>query len=186
MQFELPRTTAHFACANLREEKNVGKAFDLPFTLTTSADILLMLCPAQIETDDPDADPQEVADDKDRLIQELFSVEGFVKRPALNPLHINRKPEGITVTIHDQEEGIAPLILKPCRFTTLQAELESPHQVVLKGKIQYSQYNNNELIRMNAIMGEHCDIEWVTDQQDMFSGETESEDDAQAAESKTD
>ena len=45
MQFELTRTTAKFGVFNPREEKNKGNAFDLPFSVTLGADILVMLAP---------------------------------------------------------------------------------------------------------------------------------------------
>ena len=88
--FKLPRTTATFGVYNRREEKNKGSAFDLPFQVTVSAEIIDMLAPAQ----DEDGDIQE--DGYSGLVEELFSEEGYVKRPALNPLAIHRKPEGAT------------------------------------------------------------------------------------------
>lgn len=183
MQFNLERTTAKFGVFNPRKEKNVGPACDLPFTIVVPADILLMLAPAQVASDDEE--PPHEDDTKDRIIQELFSVEGYVKRPALSPLSIHRKPEGVTVEIWDQEDLGDPLMLTPCRFSGLSVELQSPHQVVLKGKIQYSDYNNNELIRISSIMDESHDIAWRIEQIDLFeSADGKSEDDTTDAESE--
>lgn len=167
MKFELPRTTASFGVYNPREEKNKGPAFDLPFEVTVGADVLSMLLPAQEE--DPAEGEENVVQigAEDRLIGELYSEEGYVRRPAISPLHINRKPEGVTVTIWDDNDE--PLVLQPCRFTTLQAALQSPHQVVLKGKIQHSEYNDDELVRINALMNSTHDIAWEVEQQDLFS-----------------
>ena len=87
------------------------------------------------------------------------------------------------VKIWDQEAPEAePLILQPCRFTTLQAALQSPHQIVLTGKVQYSGYTDSELVRINALMNTTHDIAWEIEQQDMFeepSVEGESQEDAE-------
>ncbi len=184
MKFELTRTTATFGVYNARLEQNVGPACDLPFTVTVGADLLSMLVPAQ------EIDPGEEADNvvalvtEDRLMGELYSEEGYVRRPAISPLHINRKPEGVTVKIWDQEEPEAdPLVLQPCRFTTLQAKLQSPHQIELTGKIQYSKHSDSELIRISHLMGSTHDIAWEIEQGDMFeeepSVETTAEDEAE-------
>ena len=77
MQFELTRTTAKFGVFNPREEKNKGNAFDLPFSVTMGSSILAMLAP----TTDQDSDDEDLA-------TELFSTEGHVARPSINPLHI--------------------------------------------------------------------------------------------------
>ncbi len=184
MRFELSRTTASFGVYNPREEKNKGPACDLPFEVTVGADLLSMLVPAQ-EEDQGDT-PENVVSlpTEDRLVAELYSEEGYVRRPAISPLHINRKPEGVTVTIWDEhEEDGSPLVLKPCRFTTIQASLQSPHQVVLSGKIQYSLYTDEELVRINALMDTTHDIAWVVEQSDLFeeSAGTEAEQEAQEA-----
>lgn len=184
MRFELSRTTASFGVYNPRVEKNKGPACDLPFEVTVGADLLSMLLPAQ-EEDHGDA-PENVVTlvTEDRLVAELYSEEGYVRRPAISPLHINRKPEGATVTIWDEhEEDGSPLVLKPCRFTTIQAALQSPHQVVLSGKIQYSLYTDEELVRINALMDTTHDIAWVVEQSDLFeeSTGTEAEQEAQEA-----
>jgi hypothetical protein len=171
MQFELTRTTAKFGVFNPREEKNKGNAFDLPFSVTVSSDILAMLAP----TSDPDSDDSDLA-------QELFSDEGHVSRPSLNPIHINRKPEGATVTIYDQEDFGNPLLLIPCNLKSLKAELQTPNQVVLTGLIQHSQYNDNELVRINALMNKSFDLEIVVEQTDLFDDpETEAEDEDEDA-----
>lgn len=165
MQFELERTTAKFGVFNPREEKNKGNAFDLPFSVTVDQHILAMLAPTG---DDEDTD--------EALADVMFSNEGYVSRPSLNPLHINRKPEGATIQIWDQEDFGDPLELKPCNLTTLKAELQSPHQVVLSGKIQHSQYNDNELIRINALMNKSFDLAITIEQTDLFEDpETEAE-----------
>jgi len=172
MQFELERTTAKFGVFNPREEKNKGNAFDLPFSVTLGADILAMLAPTtDVESNDED------------LAQELFTKEGQVSRQSINPIHINRKPEGAVVKIWDQEDFGEPLELKPCTLTTLKAELQTPHHVVLTGKVQYSQYNDNELIRINALMNKSFDLAIHIEQTDLFENpETESEEDAEDSE----
>ncbi len=167
MQFELERTTAKFGVFNPREEKNKGNAFDLPFSVTLGADILAMLAP----TVDPDSNDEDLA-------QEMFTKEGHVARQSINPIHINRKPEGAVVKIWDQEDFGEPLELKPCTLTTLKAELQTPHHVVLTGKVQYSQYNDNELIRINALMNKSFDLAIHIEQTDLFEdpeGESEEE-----------
>ena len=184
MRFELSRTTASFGVYNPRVEKNKGPACDLPFEVTVGADLLSMLVPAQEQDHGEGAENVVPIVSEDRLVAELYSEEGYVRRPAISPLHINRKPEGVTVTIWDEhEEDGSPLILKPCRFTTVQARLQSPHQVVLSGKIQYSQYTDEELVRINALMDTTHDIAWVAEQSDMFeeSVGTEAEQEAQEA-----
>ena len=157
MQFELTRTTAKFGVFNPREEKNKGNAFDLPFSVTLSADILAMLAP----TNDVDGHDENLA-------QELFTEEGHVARPSINPIHINRKPEGAIVKIWDQEDFAEPLELKPCNLKSLKAELQTPHHVVLTGQVQYSQYTDNELIRINALMNKSFDLEITIEQSDLF------------------
>ena len=172
MQFELERTTAKFGVFNPREEKNKGNAFDLPFSVTLAADILAMLAP----TVDPDSNDED-------LSQELFTKEGHVARQSINPIHINRKPEGAVVKIWDQEDFGEPLELKPCTLTTLKAELQTPHHVVLTGKVQYSQYNDNELIRINALMNKSFDLAIHIEQTDLFEDpETETEEQDEGSE----
>ena len=165
MKFELQRATAKFGVFNPREEKNKGNAFDLPFSVTVGTDILAMLAPTS------DVDGEDSA-----LTDQLFSSEGHVSRPALNPININRKPEGATVQIWDQEDFGEPLILVPCNLTTLKVELQTPHQVVLSGKIQHSQYNDTELVRINALMNKSFDLAITVEQTDLFEDpEAESE-----------
>lgn len=169
MQFELTRTTAKFGVFNPREEKNKGNAFDLPFSVTLSSDVLAMLAPTT------DVDGKD-----DGLIEQLFTEEGQVARPSINPIHINRKPEGAIVKIWDQEDFGEALELKPCNLTTLKAELQTPHHVVLTGKIQYSQYTDPELIRINALMNKSFDLEIMIEQSDLFEDpQTESKEDDQ-------
>ncbi len=184
MRFELSRTTASFGVYNPREEKNKGPACDLPFEVTVGADLLSMLVPAQEEDHGEGAENVVPIVSEDRLVAELYSEEGYVRRPAISPIHINRKPEGVTVTIWDEhEEDGSALVLKPCRFTTLTAGLKSPHQLVLRGKIQYSEYTDAELVRINALMNQTHDIAWVVEQVDLFdeSAGTEAEQEAQEA-----
>lgn len=157
IQFQLERTTAKFGVFNPREEKNKGAAFDLPFSVTVPASILSMLIPS---TD-------EYGDDTS-IINELFTEEGHISRPAINPITINRKPEGATVKIWDQENFGRPLDLTPCNLTTLKAELQTPHQVILSGKIQHSKYNDQELIRINALMNKSFDLSITIKQTDLF------------------
>lgn len=162
MQFELKRCTATFGVYNPREEKNKGPAADIPFSVTIGAEILGMLCPAIIdETFVDDKDDGEV------LIDQLFNAEGYIKRPALNPLHINRKPEGVTVTIFDRDSR-DPLVLQGCRLKGLTATLQTPHQIQLQGKIQYQQYNDRELVRINSLMNKQCDVTMLAEQSDLF------------------
>ena len=169
MKFELTRTTAQFGVYNARLEQNVGPACDLPFTVTVGADLLSMLVPAQEEEPGDGADNVVPITTEDRLMAELYSEEGYVRRPAISPLHINRKPEGVTVKIWDQEEPDAdPLVLKPCRFITIMAKLQSPHQIELTGKIQYSRHSDSELIRISHLMGSTHDISWEIEQGDLF------------------
>jgi hypothetical protein len=186
MKFELTRTTATFGVYNPREEKNKGPACDIPFEVTVGADLLSMLVPAQEQEPGEGAENVVSLVTEDRLVAELYSEEGYVRRPAISPLHINRKPEGVMVKIWDQEAPEAePLILQPCRFTTLQAALQSPHQIVLTGKIQYSGYTDSELVRINALMNSTHDLAWEIEQQDMFeetSVETTGEEDDQQTE----
>ena len=156
--FHLERTTANFGVFNPREEKNKGAAFDLPFSVTVPASILAMLIPSIDEFQDDAA-----------IIDELFSAEGHVTRPALNPIAINRKPEGATVTIWDQEKFAKPMVLTPCNLNKLKVELQTPHQVVLTGQIQHSKYNDKELVRINALMNKAFDIEIKIEQMDLFS-----------------
>ena len=116
----------------------------------------------------------------DSLAAELYSEEGHVSRPALNPLSINRKPEGAAVTIWDQEDFGEPLVLDPCNLTKLKAELKTPHQVVLTGTIQHSQYNDNELVRINALMNKSFDLAIEVEQSDLFDDpKTESKEKAE-------
>jgi len=172
MKFELKRTTANFKMFNPRLEQNKGNAFDLPFDVTVDDKILSMLAP----TVDPEGEDGD-------LNVELFTKEGHVSRQSINPIHINRKPEGAVVKIWDQEDFGEPLELKPCTLTTLKAELQTPHHVVLTGKVQYSQYNDNELIRINALMNKSFDLAIHIEQTDLFENpETESEEDAEDSE----
>ncbi len=157
MKFELTRTTAKFGVFNPREEKNKGNAFDLPFSVTLGSNILAMLAPTN-----------DVEGDDEGLSAQLFNDQGHVARPSINPIHVNRKPEGAIVKIWDQEDFADPLELKPCNLTTLKAELQTPNQVVLTGKIQYSQYTDPELIRINALMNKSFDLEIFIEQSDLF------------------
>jgi hypothetical protein len=171
MRFELSRTTASFGILNLRVEKNKGHACDLAFEVTVGADLLSMLVPAQEEDHGEGAENVVPIVSEDRLVAELYSEEGYVRRPAISPLHVNRKPEGVTVTIWDQDEDgpvTDPLILKPCSFKSVKGALQSPHQLVLSGLIQYPLYTDEELVRLNAIMDTTHDIAWVVEQSDLF------------------
>lgn len=180
MRFELRRTTATFGVFHPREEKNKGAAFDIPFEVTVGAEILPNLFPTH-------ADDEANADE---FIGEFFSVEGYVRRPAISPLKVHRKPEGVIVTIWDQEDFGPALVLKPCRLNKLEVTLQSPHQVVLTGQIQYSQYNDQELIRINALMNKKFDLSLVIEQVDMFEGgegeggESEEDEDEVSSESE--
>jgi len=158
MKFELKRTTANFKMFNPRLEQNKGNAFDLPFDVTIDAKILSMLAP----TIDPEGEDGD-------LNVELFTKEGQISRPSINPLHINRKPEGAIVTIWDQEgTKNPPLELRPCSLKDLKAELRTPNQVVLSGKIQYPKYNDEVLCRINALTNKAYDLAIEIEQADMF------------------
>jgi hypothetical protein len=181
MRFELSRTTASFGILNLRVEKNKGHACDLAFEVTVGADLLSMLVPAQEQDQGEGAENVVPIVSEDRLVAELYSEEGYVRRPAISPLHVNRKPEGITVTIWDEHNE--PLVLKPCSFKSVKGALQSPHKLVLSGLIQYPLYTDEELVRLNAVMDTTHDIAWEVDQSDLFeeSVGTEAEQEAQEA-----
>lgn len=192
MRFEIKRTTATFAVPRIRREKNKGNAADIPFRITTDVHILAMLTPAHV-ADNEDDNPES-------WIQELFTSEGYVRRPSINPIKIHRRPEGATVYIFDepsQNTKKRSLLLKPCRLVKLQAELKAPYQVVLSGEIQYPQYTDQELIRINALTDKNFDINIVIEQLDMFEqpelnendegeGGDEEESDAEADEEQED
>jgi len=172
MQFELERTTAKFGVFNPREEKNKGNAFDLPFSVTLGSEVLAMLAPTQ-----------DVDNDDEDLAKVLFTSEGHVSRPSINPIHVNRKPEGAVVKIWDQEDFGEPLELKPCNLKSLKAELQTPNHVVLTGMVQYSQYNDNELVRINALMNKSFDLAIHIEQTDLFENpETEPEEETEGSE----
>lgn len=187
MRFELSRTTASLGVYNARKEQNVGPACDIPFEVTVGADLLAMLVPAQEEDQGEGAENVVTLPTEDRLVAELYSEEGYVRRPAMSPLHVNRKPEGVTVTIWDEhEEDGSPLILKPCSFKSIKAKLQSPHQLVLSGLIQYSKHTDDELVRISHLMDTTHDIAWEVDQSDLFedsvSGAATEDEDKQAQE----
>lgn len=190
MKFELPRTTASFAKkVQERIQGEDDKALDISFSITTDTGILPMLFPAQVQVQpsDEDGEPEVKLDTKrkDRLVEELFSKEGYVRRPAISPLTVHRKPEGLTVKIHDQELSGEPMTLTGCSMKNLTVTLKSPNQVVLAGLLQYPRYDNNDLLRLNAIMGKLADIEWSADQDDLFgSSDPESQDDQGDAENE--
>ncbi len=185
MHFELSRTTAEFGKYNPRKEQNKGNAFDIAFTVTVGADTLSMLVPAQEEDQGEGAENVVSLPTEDRLMAELYSEEGYVRRPAISPLNINRTPEGVTVTIWDEhEEDGSPLVLKPCRFKNLVATLKSPHQIQLAGLIQYPQYTDDELVRINAVMYQTHDIGWVVEQSDLFEDSTGTEPEKEAQEAQ--
>lgn len=184
IEFKIARTTAKFSNKYQGRIQGSGdnKAFDLSFHLTTSADLLPTLLPAAIQKPDDEEGPKKVHkdDQKDRIVQELFSVEGYVKRPYISPITIHRKPEGLRIWIWDQEDFSEALELYPCSMKNLKVELQSPHQIVFHGLIQCANYNNNELIRINAIIGKQFDIAWEVDHSDLFGsdyseGESEEE-----------
>lgn len=175
MRFELSRTTASFGILNLRVEKNKGHACDLAFEVTVGADLLSMLVPAQQEDQGEGAENVVPIVSEDRLVAELYSEEGYVRRPAMSPLHVNRKPEGVTVTIWDEHEDGSSLVLKPCSFKSVKGALQSPHQLVLSGLIQYPLYTDEELVRLNAIMDTTHDIAWEVEQVDLFEDSTGTE-----------
>lgn len=186
VEFNLDRTTATFAKKYQGRVQGSGddKAFDLSFRLTTSADTLPMLIPASIQKPDGDDSKKKPAkeDQKDRIVQELFSVEGYVKRPHISPINIHRKPEGLRIWIWDQEDFGDELVLYPCSMKNLKVALQSPHQIVLHGLIQYAHFNNNELIRLNAIIGKSLDIAWEVDQSDLFSSDDSSDPEGESEE----
>lgn len=166
MKFELKRTTATFGVFHPREEKNKGMACDIPFKITVGSQFLEMLAPAQRVEGEPDS--------PDTFINELWTVEGYVRRPALNPMKIHRKPEGAKVTIWDEasdKKNGKPLVLEPCRLNLKEITLMSPHQFALEGQIQYSQYDDKELARINALVNKNLDIEIFIEQVDMFEDE---------------
>jgi hypothetical protein len=175
MRFELKRTTATFGVFHPREEKNKGMACDIPFKITIGAQFLDMLAPAQ-RAEGEEANPEA-------FMNELWTAEGYVRRPSLNPLKLYRKPEGATVTIWDEaadKKNGKPLELKPCNLNLKDAELMSPHQFVLSGQIQYSQYNDKELARINALTGKNLDIEILIEQVDMFDADKDEKKEAAA------
>lgn len=163
MRFELKRTTATFAVPRIRHEINKGNAIDIPFKITCDISLLAMLMPPiPVEGEEPNPDS---------LINELFTPEGYVRRPSINPVKIHRKPEGATIHIYDEASKNTKkhaLVLKPCSLSKLEAELKAPHQVVLSGAIQYPKYNDNELIRINALTNKNFDLTIVIEQLDMF------------------
>lgn len=168
MQFDLTRTTAKFSGYNPRIEKNKGHAMDISFTVTLGSEILAMLAP----TNDVNGDDEDFA-------KTLFSEDGHVSRQSINPLHINRKPEGAIVTIWDQEDFGEPLVIQPCNLKSLKAELQTPNQVVLSGLIQYAQYSDTELCRINALMDKSFDLQIIIEQADLFEnpeGESQKQD----------
>jgi hypothetical protein len=160
--FEIKRTTATFGMFHPREEKNKGNAFDVPFKITIGAEYLDVLLPAQkTEEEDEALNPET-------FIFELYTVEGYVRRPAFNPITIHREIEGAVVTIWDHEDFTDPLVLKPCNLDKLKVELRSPHQLVLSGQIQYSKYTDAELLRINALSNKSFDLAVLHEQPDLF------------------
>lgn len=184
MKFTISRTTAHFGVYNPREEKNNGAACDIPFHITIGAEILGMLCPSVLG-DDGMIDEHDVGES---LANELFSDEGYVRRPALNPLSLNRTPEGVEVIIHDDHGRDGPLVLHGCRLKGIVVELQTPFMLKLSGKIQYQKYTDKELLRINGLMNKDYDIEMRVVQSDLFepSAPTPAHDENEQAKGKVD
>lgn len=177
MRFELKRATATFGVFHPREEKNKGMAVDIPFRVTTDAiDMLPMLMPAQIMENESEFS-------QETFLKELFTPEGHPRRPSINPIAVHRKPEGASVWIWDEASGGRKkdaLMLKPCSLRKIIVTLQTPFQLAISGQIQYSQYNDEELVRLNSLSNKSFDLAVLIEQFDMFDAEesqqTETED----------
>lgn len=171
MRFDLKRTTATFGVFHPRNEKNKGMACDIPFRCTVGVEMIEMLMPAQRQEGE-DENPTA-------FIDELFSAEGYVRRPSINPIRIHRKPEGALVEIYDtksESKNGKPLKLEPCTLNKLEITLQSPHQLVLTGQIQYSKYDDKELTRINALNEKSFDMTIFIEQADMFDSPPSNDD----------
>ena len=162
MQFDIPRSTATFGVFHPRNEKNKGMACDIPFRITIDCHFLPMLAPPMLmdgEVDDPE-----------KLINEFWTAEGYVRRPHLSPMEIHRWPEGVDVTIFDEqaEKKKGALHLQGCTLNKLKIEMQSPHQMVLSGQIQHAKYNDKELVRINALSAKTFDLSMSIPQSDLF------------------
>jgi hypothetical protein len=163
-RFKFPRATTSFGVFNPREEKNKGKACDIPFTFSAQADLLGMLAP------DLGIDIRDEKEDEDitlAFLGELYDDAAVVRRPSLSPLHINRKPEGVTVRIYDKGKK-EPLTLSNCRVKNIIVELKAGMNIEVSGMIQYPQYHDAELLRINNLMNSQADMEMEASQSDLF------------------
>lgn len=121
--FQIPRRMAAISNLNIRTEKHGSenvKAVDITTTFTGDASILDLLVPS----------PK----DKDNLTSEFFfSEDGHLRVPTMNPVKLNRNPEGLMFSIFDRKE---PMVFREGSAKGFEIEFQEGGTVKIKCTLQ--------------------------------------------------
>lgn len=158
MNFKFPKRNATFGAAFKNRAKKAGgeKTITLKVSHSVSPKDLDMLIPTQ-----------------GVLTSEFLFGADYKIKPALQtyvlfPIYINRKPEGVTVTIHDQK---APLKLEKVDITDIVVDIdEDGKKLVLSYNMQLHPGKNLQRIS-EYIEGNTLGYQCVNTQEELFGQE---------------
>lgn len=156
MKFSISRRMAAITGLNIRVEnhgKEKKKAVDVSIAFTGDAKLLDQLIPIQ--------------EDNDNCASEFFFTEdGRLRAPTLNPIPINRHPEGLTVTFHDRKEN--PIVLGSAAVKGMQIEFNEGSSIKVTCKVQ-GLPDKGYIERLKDILGGSSEVSMEADQEDLFS-----------------
>lgn len=154
--FNISRRTAAFTHLNIRGENHGKKkipAVDLSINFTGKAEeILDILVPSPA--------------DKDNSTSEFFFTEsGHLRVPTINPIAINRSPEGLSFTIFDRKD---PMVFREGKATGFVIELQEGGTIKVNCKLQGIP-DDGYTERLKKIVFGSIELAIESEQDDLFS-----------------
>lgn len=154
--FKFSKRGASFGKLNPRTEFNgedQEKATDVKVTFRATKRDLEILMPQQ---------------DGTKASEVFYTEDGHLRMPYLVPLPINRQPEGLLVTIHDQRTASGkPLIFADATAKKLSIEMKPKFEMIVTMMLQLKVDAESQAARLYNIMDNEREFELVAQQDEM-------------------
>lgn len=162
-KFKITARAADIGKLNIRPEHHGDKiepAMDIPVKVRGTKRDLDMLIPVQ------DGKFSEMA----------YTLDGACLVPHISPLHVNRKPDNLKVTIWDSPtKKTQKLEFSEAKVKNIVVELGAKHKLEIMFTLQVNIDTERDAARLVRCMGESREIEITATQDDLFDYDDQDE-----------
>jgi hypothetical protein len=161
--FKIPRRMAAVTGLNIRTEnhgKDKVKAVDISLMFTGDLKLLDQLIPSPKDQDN-------------KTSEFFFTEDGHLRIPTVNPVKINRNPEGLSVSLYDRKE---PIVIASAKAKDFTIELNEGGSIKVNCKVQGIP-DKGYVERLKDILGGSVEVSMEAETDDLFAQPEEEEED---------